>query len=471
MKKKVTLFIVAFLLAACSSVEQSQDSTPTKSGTPSSSETATETAEESGASQVTTKNNIKIPTEAENSNHGYLLADDRIPRLYSCEEWEEFWFGEGPAISFEVAEKKRDQNLEVSTQIYIKNEHLDSNKDGVICYEESQETSSISNEDEIDRLDTEKSNNEEITQPSNQESDKNSKKVKVFSDIDNDWKKSVDQVRSALRQQNTNNYPLDFAVSPNVKKSYSDAVKRSVRLALRFWGPYINSTRPLAVTVIHKDDKDWFLQRWEELGRDNTGEYWWNLTKGGGGGAVGTTESGIPNMYFKTLDGDAPPGELVDYYVHEVTHFYQMLNIGNRTTPCWYAEGSANFIGFSLSYPNDSNKTIQYFSAVRKDRLNILSQYYSKNGGISKANIINDTLNFPENDDRCQHVFPQLGYNLGMFITEKFILDFGFQDFVNMTDGLSSYSLAESFERATGKNYIEWVNNELAEYLVTLIKN
>lgn len=75
-----------------------------------------------------------VPDPAENSDHGYLLEDNRIPSIETCEEWVEFWVGAGPALSFAAAEVHGDPAIEVSTQIFMKNRSLDSDGDGVICY-------------------------------------------------------------------------------------------------------------------------------------------------------------------------------------------------------------------------------------------------------------------------------------------------------------------------------------------------
>ena len=75
-----------------------------------------------------------IPNPPENSDHGYLLEDDRIPKIDTCQGWEEFWVLEGPAVSFAVAEAAGNKDIAVSTQIYLKNKHLDTNQDGIICY-------------------------------------------------------------------------------------------------------------------------------------------------------------------------------------------------------------------------------------------------------------------------------------------------------------------------------------------------
>ena len=89
-----------------------------------------------------------VPSSPENSDHGYLLEDNRIPTIYSCEEWTEFWDSLGPAVSFRVAEPYSEFDIAVSTEIFLKNKHLDSDGDGIICLLEH--TGLTQNEPETD---------------------------------------------------------------------------------------------------------------------------------------------------------------------------------------------------------------------------------------------------------------------------------------------------------------------------------
>jgi len=384
-----------------------------------------------------------IPAQAENSDHGYLLDDDRIPRLGTCDEWVDFWDLAGPAVSFEVASAYDEPELAVSTQIYLKNKHLDNDKDGVVCFFENESKPLIIAGGE--------------TKNSNAESDESQK-----------WIDAVISVRSSINSEGTRSYPLDFSASPNVVASHSKVIREGVDLALKFWAPYIESNRPLAMTVVHPKDKAWFLDRWESLGRDNTGEFWWNLAKDGGGGAVGTTESGIPNMYFMASESFAPPSGPVDYYVHEVTHFFQTLSLGasgEAAAPCWFGEGTATFIGFSMTYPEDESRTIAEFAATRRDRAKILMDFYESVGGLSNERLERDILNFPPGDPTCQHETPQFGYNLGMFVSEKLIIDFGFESFIAMTKKMSSQELAKAFQTVNKVSYEEWVRDSLFAYI------
>ncbi len=387
----------------------------------------------------TLANGVIAPFPGENSKHGYLLEPNRIPRLETCEEWDEFWVYAGPAVSFEVAEKYFEPLMAVSTQIYDVNQHLDEDLDGVVCFFENAEKPLA-----------------------NKDPNKNQEPQNLA------WQEAVLEVRAVINSESTRNYPLDFAVSPNVVESHAKTIRNGVEQALRFWGPFIDSDRPLAMTVVHPKDKEWFLKRWEKLGRDNTGEFWWDLAVPNGGGAVGWTPAGIPNMYFMAAEQYPPPRGPVDYYVHEVTHFFQTVTFGasgESIAPCWYGEGTANFIGFSMTYTNDVDRTLEEFASTRVDRAQILMRFYDANGGLTEKRLIRDILNFPKGDETCQHKEPAFGYNLGMFVAEKLIIDFGFQAFIDLTREMDKANMANAFKAATGADYEGWVKEEVIPYL------
>ena len=377
-------------------------------------------------------NGVEAPQSAENSDHGYLLEDARIPRFETCQEWEGFWDLEGPAVGFAAAAVYENLEIAVSTQIYTKNQHLDSNLDGVICFYEEQA------------------------------------KPVTPTLAQGDWFTAVESVRAGLISNVDDPHPLDFAASPNTDPKHAEVILEGVEYALKVWGPFIDSDRPLAMTVVHPKDKKWFLDRWAKLGKDNTGEFWWDLALGNGGGAVGVTASGIPNMYFMASADYPPPSGSVDYYVHEVAHFFESLTVeGVRTpdAPCWLIEGPATFIGFAMTYPDDLERTIAQLTYERTTRAKGLVSYYSNGAGLSDGTLRENIVNFPKNDDRCQHSGPQLGYNLGMFVAERFIADFGFQAFVDISVKRAGRSLPEAFESVLKQDYEDWVDKTLIPYL------
>jgi len=103
------------------------------------------TQDGSSSSTSASKEVFVVPNPPENSDHGFLTEDNRIPKLDSCEEWLGFFGFRGPAVSFAVSSMFPGEQFEVSTQLYLKNKHLDKNGDGVICFLEDGETAGNSN--------------------------------------------------------------------------------------------------------------------------------------------------------------------------------------------------------------------------------------------------------------------------------------------------------------------------------------
>ena len=77
---------------------------------------------------------VAIPDEPENSDHGYRNLDpDRIPSFGKCETFLGWWRRGPVAVSFEARDAIGLEDIAVSTQIYLKNQELDEDFDGVIC--------------------------------------------------------------------------------------------------------------------------------------------------------------------------------------------------------------------------------------------------------------------------------------------------------------------------------------------------
>ena len=77
---------------------------------------------------------LGIPKDPENSDHGYPLDYNMIPKIESCEELELVGYNlKGWAVSFEARDLVGASQAEVSTQYYAALLYLDSNQDGVVC--------------------------------------------------------------------------------------------------------------------------------------------------------------------------------------------------------------------------------------------------------------------------------------------------------------------------------------------------
>ena len=296
-----------------------------------------------------------------------------------------------------------------------------------------------------------------------------------------EWAKQLTMIAVLLEEASTRDpYPMDFMASPSTDLEQADAVEEKVRNATKLWGNYFDAEIPLAVTVVHPNDKEWYLERWEALGRDNAGEEWFGKALGqGGGGGVGWNDyDQIPHMYFMFSDRYKPANLKADLFAHEVTHFFQILAygdaFGDQAGTCWIGEGSAEFIGLAGKYSGN-------FASLEEDLALNLKEYSRTRQAVAEGilrrhqadvsrtlaeGLSDDILLMTRIDRECGHPSgAMLGYKLGMFVTEKFMVDFDIQALVNFFHALREQPVKAAFETATGLDYEQWVRQDLVPYL------
>ena len=296
------------------------------------------------------------------------------------------------------------------------------------------------------------------------------------------WAVELTEIALMLAESSSDSaFPMDLASSPNTKLDYSLVAEQKVGNATKIWGRFFESDIPIAVSVIHPSDKDWFLERWEDLGKDNSGQYWWGKTVGmGGGGGVGWNDTDqIPHMWLMFSERYKPVNLSGDFFVHEATHFFQVLafgdSLGGQVGSCWIGEGSAEFMGLASKYTgkfgsleDDLALNLKEYSRFRASRAEgILRRYEDK--GISVADGLRyDILVMQGGDADCANrTGAMLGYYLGMFVAEKFVIDFGLEALADFFTLLRDQSIPWAFEQETGQGYETWVSRDLVPYLET----
>lgn len=286
------------------------------------------------------------------------------------------------------------------------------------------------------------------------------------------WKNAVAEIKSKNPSDASERPPLDFAASPSSKSEHVDAVREGMELAVKFWGPYLDSDVPVIATLVHPDDKEWFLNRWEETGRDNVGESWWFAAVDTGGMASGWTPEGRPTIYFMAADIYPPQIEPKDVYYEMAMQYFKTQELGvsgESLAPCWYSSGTAAFIGASMIYPTEFDRTILSMSASRRYWASVLMGYFEQQGGLNATELENVVLEMRYEDYRCLQEPPYFGYNLGIFVTEKYLIDFGFDSLLELTTQMGSMELPQAFTQVNGVDYEQWVISELVPYLLSTL--
>lgn len=414
-----SLAIVALVVSGCTSQVSESSSTP-------------------DVEVTALENGVMAPVAPQNKLHGWSTEENQLLRVEDCDEWDYWWVYEGPAVSTVAAEGSGFAGMTISTEHYIKNQHLDEDKDGVLCFFE---------------------NREKPTPESGSMQ----------------WLKAFDAVWSSLESGKSSEENLDIAASPNASPEDIEIIRAGVEMALGAWSPYLTSDKALSVTIVHPEDKEWFLERWESLGKGGVAEGWFDDFSEYGGGAAGANPDGSISMWFMTAETYTPPTGVFDYYYHEVTHVFesQWSSAPKGPITCWTVEGPASFFGFSKSAPSDQEVSSAVFAAMRVDRADYLARYFEANGGLSEKSIQDAVLNGLNNDDSCQFGAPYFGYTLGLFVVEKFLIDFGMEGFVALSqEGMqaSKEVLTASFKQAFGSDYEKWVSEDLTPYLMAEFK-
>jgi hypothetical protein len=388
------------------------------------------------ARTVMLDNGVEAPVVPENAGHGWSTQENEVLRFETCEEWDNWWAFTGPAVSISKTEQYGLPGMSVSTENYIKNQHLDEDKDGILCFFENQQKPN-------------------------------------FVAASREWLPAFDAVWDLVRNEIENDSAIDFASSPSTLPEHAETIRNGFQTAFKFWGPYIKPSEPLPVTVVHPNDKDWYLERIRETGGGGPDENWFDRSIETGGGAVASNSAGIPHTFFMASEDVSPPLGTYDFYFHEVTHI--MENTGRAplqdAVPCWVAEGPATFIGYSIMYPDAKQASLDSMMSIRVNRAVSLLRYFDAQGGLTEEGLNSMVLTLQNSDVTCQLEYPSFGYSLGMFVAERFILDFGMEGFVSLAASLNGGSISNDFEEVTGLVYEEWVGSILVPYMFEEIES
>ena len=263
---------------------------------------------------------------------------------------------------------------------------------------------------------------------------------------------------------------MDFKAAPNVAEDESKKFKSLIDEVLVYWSQFIVNPLPLNVTIISEKDYDWYMGRWKELGSDNTGQYWWDKTGSGEGGAVGWNDKGQINMYFKVLTNRPSNLATREHVFHEVTHYFQATALKSEVnlTPCWYGEGQAQFM---QSAQSDVNAQIakEIAKRNRSQAKNEVKRFL--NNAVTPEKLYDLVANLKRGDDLCIKATPFFGYTLGQLVNEKLVGDFTWASVFEFMKKSPDAGWGSAFRAVFGIDVDSWYTQKLITYLMEELKN
>ena len=262
---------------------------------------------------------------------------------------------------------------------------------------------------------------------------------------------------------------MDFKAAPNVSEDESKKFKSLIDEVLVYWSQFVVNPLPLNVTIISEKDYDWYMGRWKELGSDNTGQYWWDKTGGGEGGAVGWNDKGQINMYFKVLTNRPSNLATREHVFHEVTHYFQATALKSEVnlTPCWYGEGQAQFMQSAQADVN-AQMAKEIAKRNRSQAKNEVKRYL--NNAVTSEKLYDLVANMNRGDELCGRVAPFYGYTLGQIVNEKLVGDFSWGSVIEFMKKSPEAGWTNSFRSVFGIDVESWYSQKLVPYLVEELK-
>jgi hypothetical protein len=259
---------------------------------------------------------------------------------------------------------------------------------------------------------------------------------------------------------------LTFVLSPNadieVAKKLQDSYKEAINYLSNL---YVNSNK-VTILVMNENDRDWWISKLKELGSLQPSDLWGTRCQVNSqtycayasGNKDGTLHVGHitgSNLVWRELN-------YAKTY-HESIHIYQINLMGNRmdALPSWFAEGQANYLGYTFSNRFINSKQQRDSETWRLKSWPNVEKFDDKQWYefIQKAD-----------SDRAFTSEGSLGYSLGELILEPLYNQYDFRkvhDWMVAIKSGSDYKTA--FKSTFSQDYDSWLRDTVAPYLNSVI--
>jgi len=257
---------------------------------------------------------------------------------------------------------------------------------------------------------------------------------------------------------------LNFVYSPNVDKVIAKQLQDSYQEPISYLSNlYVNPT-PVTFLLMNEKDKDWWVEKFKQLAPGMVSD-WWGSSHCVVSSKVHCGYGSSPNpdgtFHFGQLLGSEVVWVDRDYTVayHESIHVYQLGLMGNRMNelPSWFAEGQANYLGYTFSHRYVNSKQQRYSEIGRLKSWPGVENFDDKQwfDWIQKVE-----------SDRTYTNEGQLGYSLGELILESLYNQYDFRKVHDwMVEIKNGSDYKSGFKTVFRQDYDSWLRDTAAPYL------
>ena len=259
---------------------------------------------------------------------------------------------------------------------------------------------------------------------------------------------------------------LNFVLSPSADIEVTKKLQESYKETINYLSNlYVNSNK-VTILVMNENDRDWWISRLKELGSLQPSDLW---------GTRCQVDSQTYCAYASAnKDGTLHVGHITGSDLvwrelnyaktyHESIHVYQLSLMGNRmdALPSWFAEGQANYLGYTFSNRFINSNQQRYSEIWRLKAWPNVEKFDDKQWYefIQKAD-----------SDRAFTSEGSLGYSLGELILEPLYNQYDFRKVHDWMVAIKNGSDYKSgFKSTFGQDYDSWLRDTAAPYLNSVI--
>ena len=258
---------------------------------------------------------------------------------------------------------------------------------------------------------------------------------------------------------------LEFILSPKTNKDTAQKLQDAYQEPITLLSNLYVNPKPVTFLVMNETEHDWW---WEQVQKLSTTmeQSWWggmhcnpNMYSHCG---YGTSPNADGSFSFGQIIGSSFRWTNSDHAIstHEAIHVYQLGMLGTRMNvlPTWFAEGQANYLGFTFSHNYLDSKSQRDTSIIGLImNFKEVVSYSKKDWAVWLQKI----------DSDYEYTFRNsLGYSVGELLLEDIYNTYGYQKVHQWLLEIKNGSSAkDGFKKVFGIEYDQWLSNSAAEYL------